>query len=47
MCDNYTQEALNLVSINERFDNESFDVKVMREFYIKIADTLIKNRDEV
>ena len=47
MCNEYTQEALNLCSINERFDNESLDIKIIREFYVKIASKLMILRDEV
>ncbi|MHA1482474.1 MAG: hypothetical protein ACTSQA_03435 [Candidatus Heimdallarchaeaceae archaeon] len=43
----YSTEALMLCSINDRFDNELLDVKIMREMYVKIADLLIKSRDTV
>lgn len=45
MLTQYSKEALMLCSINERFDNESFEVKCIREMYVKIADELIKLRN--
>lgn len=45
MLTQYSKEALMLCSINESFDNESFEVKCTREMYVKIADKLIELRN--
>ena len=47
MKNTYVTEALMLCSINERFDNESSEVKTIRSMYVSIANELIFLREWV
>lgn len=42
----YSPEVLNLFSVNERFDNESYNIKELRIMYANIACNLIQARGE-
>lgn len=43
----YSEEVLNLCSINERFENEPEEVQEMRLATAKLLEILVKKRDKV